>query len=148
MDDRLVAGGIHLEYGSIPMRPAVRSCAIQVAGCILNYSCRGIPSVAHPAETVQHGLSAAGVELEDGSAAIEVDVASRASAAEKGGSVEIPGRISGHSSLGPTPVRKGATAVKWVKLSEGLCRRRSNQKQNRHKRQKPNKKRANLAAFA
>src|ERR1022692_1931760 len=148
VDYRLIAGLIHHENRPVGVRAAIPSCAIQVAGCIQNQSCRGIPSVVRSAKTVQDGFCAAGVELKDRSAAVKIDVASRAGSAEKGGSIEIAGCIPGHTGLWRTPVRQGAAAVEWVKLGECLCRRRSDYEQSWQKRQQPNKKGGNRATFA
>jgi hypothetical protein len=100
------------------------------------------------AKAVQHGFCATAVELENRSAASEVDVASRASSAEKGGSVQIAGRISRYPALGPTPVRKVTRAVKWIKLSECLCRRRLDHEDSWQKCQEPNQKNVNPATLA
>ena len=80
-------------------------------------------SIRVTAKTVQHGFCAAGIELEDAPAAVKVNVASRARAAEKDRSVEIAYRISGHTAFRPSPVRKVAIAVKWVKFRESSCLR-------------------------
>jgi len=72
---------------------------------------------------VQHSLCTGGVELENLPATTEIDIASRASAAKKGGSVQVSRSIPGHTGFGPGSVRKIATTVKWIKLSESLRRR-------------------------
>jgi hypothetical protein len=113
----------------MPISPTVPSCAIQVAGRIQNQSSRGIPSVARTAKNMQQGFRAAGIELEDGSAAGEVNIASRAQAAEKRGSVKVAGVVSGHPSFGLAAVRKTTPAVKRIKQREGLCGSRSNQEE-------------------
>src|SRR6202050_572955 len=134
VDYRFISGRVDLEHSSMPVSPAVPSCAIQVPGGIQNEPRCGIPSVSCAAEVVQHSFRTAGVDFVDCSTAVVVNVASRAGPAEEGGSVEIAGRIAGHSSLGPASIRKIAAAVKWIKQSEVLRRNRSNQKQSRKKR--------------
>jgi len=113
VEDGSPAGAIHFEYRSMAMLPAKCGCAIQDAVCIQNYSRRGVRSIRRTVKTVQHGFRATVIELEDGPAAAEVDVASRVGAAEKGGSVDIARRISGHTSLGPSPIRKVTGTVEW-----------------------------------
>jgi hypothetical protein len=94
-------------------------------------ACFGIP---HPMFLTLPRYPYSGWIVSHGSAAAEVDVASRASAAEKCSSVEIAGRIAGHTGFRPSPVRKITAAVKRIKLSEmdRLCRRRLNQEETGH----------------
>jgi hypothetical protein len=106
-------------------------------------------SIRVTAKTVQHGFCATGIELEDAPAAVKVNVASRARAAEKDRSVEIAYRISGHTAFRPSPVRKVAIAVKWIKFRESSCLRdrSSDKEQNAQKYEGRNKKRSDQAVF-
>ena len=104
VQNRLIARGVHFEYGSVATGSSVCGCPVDVPGGIQNHSGRGIPSVACSAETMQHCVRAAGVNLEDRAAAVVIDVASGATSAVKSCSVEVAGRISGHTALWPPSI--------------------------------------------